>query len=52
MIVGYTRVSNSVQNISAQVDLLKEIGCEKIHHDIASGVSDDREGLTELISIN
>lgn len=50
MIVGYARVSTSDQNISTQVDLLKENGCEKIYTDIASGVRDDREGLTELIS--
>ena len=50
MIVGYARVSTPDQNITTQIDLLKEQGCEKVYTDIASGVRDDREGLTELLS--
>lgn len=48
MIFGYARVSTLDQNISAQTDLLKEHGCEKIYTDIASGVREDRKGLNEL----
>ena len=50
MIFGYARVSTLDQNISAQTDLLKEHGCEKIYTDIASGVREDRKGLNELLS--
>jgi len=50
MIVGYARVSTSDQNITMQVDLLKESGCEKIYTDIGSGVRDNRKGLTELLT--
>ncbi len=50
MLFGYARVSTPDQNISTQIDLLKEQGCEKIFTDIASGVRDDRKGLIELLS--
>ncbi len=50
MIFGYARVSTSDQNISTQIDLLKDYGCERIFSDIASGVRDDRQGLNELLS--
>ncbi len=50
MIFGYARVSTPDQNLSTQIELLKEQGCEKIYHDVASGVRDDRQGLLELLS--
>ncbi|WP_262696588.1 recombinase family protein [Chryseobacterium sp. G0186] len=50
MIVGYDRISTSEQNLSSQLDILKENGCEKIFTDIASGVREDRIGLNEMIS--
>ncbi len=50
MVFGYARVSTPDQNISTQIELLKEQGCDKIYTDIASGVRDDRNGLTELLS--
>ena len=50
MIFGYARVSTSDQNISTQVTLLKENGCEKIYTDIASGVREDRKGLNEMLA--
>lgn len=50
MIVGYARVSTSNQNISTQIEILKENGCEKIFSDIASGIREDRLGLNEMIS--
>lgn len=50
MIVGYARVSTSEQNISTQIELLKENGCEKIFTDISSGVREDRMGLSEMLS--
>ena len=50
MFVGYARVSTSEQNISNQINLLKENGCEKIFTDIGSGIKENREGLIEMIS--
>lgn len=50
MIFGYARVSTPEQNISTQIDLLKEQGCEKIFTDVASGVREDRKGLQEMLS--
>lgn len=50
MTVGYARVSTSEQNISNQVEILKENGCEKVFTDIASGVREDRAGLNDMLS--
>lgn len=50
MTVGYARVSTSDQNIETQIEILKENGCERIFSDIASGVREDRNGLTEMLS--
>ncbi|KFF22354.1 recombinase family protein [Chryseobacterium sp. JM1] len=50
MTVGYARVSTLDQNITTQVELLKDNGCEKIFTDIASGVREDRTGLNEMMS--
>lgn len=50
MIVGYARVSTSDQNISTQIEILKDNGCEKVFTDIASGVREDRVGLIEMLS--
>jgi len=50
MIVGYARVSTPEQNISNQVELLKDNGCDNIYRDIASGVREDRAGLNEMLS--
>lgn len=50
MTIGYTRVSTSEQNISNQVEILKENVCEKVFTDIASGVRTNREGLNEMLS--
>ncbi|AZB09303.1 recombinase family protein [Chryseobacterium sp. G0162] len=50
MTVGYARVSTPEQNISTQVEMLKDNGCEKIFTDIASGVREDRLGLNEMLS--
>ena len=50
MTFGYARVSTADQNISTQVILLKENGCEKIYTDIGSGVREERKGLNEMLS--
>ncbi|MDF0708913.1 recombinase family protein [Flagellimonas okinawensis] len=49
MVVGYARVSTPEQKLEAQLDLLKNAGCEKIYKDIASGTRDDRKGLNEML---
>jgi len=49
MVVGYARVSTPEQKLEAQIDLLKNAGCDKIYSDIASGTRDDRKGLNEML---
>ena len=50
MLIGYVRVSTRDQNLDLQLDALKQVGCDKIYKDIASGAKDDRVGLTEVLS--
>lgn len=50
MLVGYARVSTIDQNLDLQQDALKEVGCERIFTDIASGVQDSRQGLREALN--
>jgi DNA invertase Pin-like site-specific DNA recombinase len=50
MTVGYARVSTPEQNISDQVEVLKENGCEKVFTDIASDFLEDRVGLNDMLS--
>jgi len=49
MLVGYARVSTTDQSLNLQTDNLEKAGCEKIYHDVASGVADSRPGLGELM---
>lgn len=48
--MAYARVLTSDQNISTQIELLKENNCEKVYTDIAIGVRDDWEGLIKILS--
>ncbi len=50
MLIGYVRVSTSDQNLDLQLDALKQVGCDKIYKDVASGAKDDRVGLTEVLN--
>ena len=49
MKLGYARVSTDDQNLDVQLSQLKQIGCEKIFQDKASGKSPEREALNKLI---
>ncbi len=50
-LVGYARVSTQDQDLSAQLEVLQEAGCEKIFHGKQSGKSDDnQEKLDELLA--
>ena len=50
MKVGYARVSTTDQNLSLQLDALKQAGCEKIYQDQASGAKAARPGLQEALT--
>lgn len=50
MLVGYARVSTHDQNLSPQIDALKQAGCEEIFHDKISGSKAERPGLSEALA--
>jgi len=49
MLIGYARVSTTDQALDLQTDALKQVSCNKIFTDIASGAKADRPGLTEAL---
>ena len=49
MKVGYARVSTNEQDLSLQLDALKEAGCEKTYKDQVSGAQAERPGLQEAL---
>jgi DNA invertase Pin-like site-specific DNA recombinase len=51
MKIGYARVSTIDQNPDLQKDALREMGCERIIEDTASGKNVDRPGLNSLKEI-
>ena len=50
--IGYARVSTyeGKQLLDRQVDALKEIGCERIFEDKASGSNSQRKGLDDCLN--
>lgn len=48
-LVGYSRVSTSVQDVALQVDALKKAGCKKIFRETASGAQRDRPELLKAL---
>ena len=50
MLIGYARVSTEDQNLKLQLDALKNTGCEKIIEEKASGSSNERIGLNEVLN--
>ena len=49
MKIGYARVSTGDQNLTSQIDVLRQAGCQKIFQDIASGSKAERPGLDDLM---
>lgn len=49
MLIGYARVSTTDQRLDLQLDSLKQVGCEKLFHDIASGAKSQRTGLEQAL---
>jgi DNA invertase Pin-like site-specific DNA recombinase len=50
MLIGYARVSTLEQDIALQSDALKQVGCDPIFSDTASGATTKRPGLTEALA--
>lgn len=50
MKIGYARVSTLDQNLSLQIDALKDAGCGLIYEEKISGKSKDRPELVEMFS--
>ena len=48
MIMGYCRVSTNGQDLTRQIESLKEYGCEKIYADKATGKNFNRPEYTKL----
>lgn len=48
MVIGYCRVSTKDQDLTRQIESLKEYGCEKIYSDKATGKNFNRPEYTKL----
>ena len=52
MLIGYARVSSSDQSLHIQVEQLKQLGCEKIFQENASGKSAERDQLNAMLEFS
>lgn len=49
MKIGYARVSTEEQSLNRQIDMLNEVGCEKIFEEKISGVKRERQELIKML---
>lgn len=50
MKIGYARVSTEEQNLNRQIDILKQIGCDRIYEEKVSGIKKEREKTVSRIN--
>lgn len=49
MKIGYARVSTEEQNLDRQIDILKQIGCDRIYEEKVSGIKKERPELNKML---
>ena len=49
MKIGYARVSTEEQSLNRQIDMLNEVGCEKIFEEKISGIKRERQELMKML---
>ncbi|WP_341479182.1 recombinase family protein [Clostridium gasigenes] len=49
MKIGYARVSTEEQNLDRQIDILKQVSCDRIYEEKISGLKKERPELTKML---